>query len=292
MKPVRHIEFFHKTHFDRQYHRTSPPGTLEYFIDFFWETKFDSLWKKYPGGFSDTLFPNIGYTYLFNLGTPFIMQVEEKKFKMKTDGFLPRHKVIECYHQPGNKIFGIKFKISPVIFEKKINFAEYKEYIFPLSYLFDQSINDKIKQAPGFEARVKIASSYFEAIIKKYPGSLQPIQVVTTIVDQCNRYNDFKTAINDFADKYNITTRTLQRYFERTTSISSKKALQILRIRKAVSHLAASPKDFHFSQYGYYDHSHFYKHLKQFFQKDALKKLQPHLRLLESLHKRSVTDKS
>ena len=123
------------------------------------------MWKQYPKGFSDTLFPNIGYTYLINLGTPFIMQVKEKKFKMKTDGFLPRHEAIECYHQPGNKIFGIKFRISPVIFEKKINFSEYREYIFPLSYLMDQSVIRKIKKAPSFEARVKIARNYFQSII-------------------------------------------------------------------------------------------------------------------------------
>jgi hypothetical protein len=46
--------------------------------------------EKYPKGFSDVLFPNIGYTYLINLGTPFIMQVEDKKFEMKTDGFFAK----------------------------------------------------------------------------------------------------------------------------------------------------------------------------------------------------------
>ncbi|MFI5133130.1 MAG: helix-turn-helix domain-containing protein [Chitinophagales bacterium] len=282
---MRHVEFFHKEHFEQQYHRVQPPASLEHFIDFFWETKFDALWKQHPKGFSDALFPNIGYTYLINLGTPFIMQLEERKFKMKTDGFLPRHKAIECYHQPGNKIFGIKFRVSPVLFEKKVNFSEYRGYIFPLSYLLDQLIINKIKKAPSFETRVRIASAYFDPIIKKYSGSLQPIQAVTTIVDYCNHNNDFTTSINHFAEQRGVSTRTLQRYFETTTGISSKKALQILRIRKAAAHLANSPQDFHFSHYGYYDHSHFYKHLKQFLQKDTLKKLQPHLRLLEGLHK-------
>jgi AraC-like DNA-binding protein len=282
---VQHVEFFHKEHFDQRYYRVGPPASLEHFVDFFWETKFEELWKQYPKGFSDVLFPNIGYTYLINLGTPFVMQVEEKKFVMKTDGFLPRHKSIECHHQPGNKIFGIKFRISPVLFEKRINFSEYKEYIFPLSYLLDQSIIDKIKKAATFEARVKAASHYFEVILKKYSGSLQPIRLVTAIVDHCNRRNDYTGSIKSFAKQYNISTRTLQRYFESTTSISTKKVLQILRIRNATEQLANSPEKFHFSQYGYYDHSHFYKHLKQFLQKETVKKLQPHLRLLETLHK-------
>lgn len=88
-----------------------------------------------------------------------------------------------------------------------------------------------------------------------------------------------------FAKKYNISIRTLQRHFENATSISSKKVLQIMRIRKAVHHLATSPGNFHFSLYGYYDHSHFYKHLKKFLQKRTVEGLQPHLSLLKNLHK-------
>jgi AraC-like DNA-binding protein len=280
---LQHIEFFHIDHFENNYHRVRPADDLSYFIDFFWETKFDSLLEQNPAGFSDALFPNIGYTYLINLGTPFIMQVDEERFEMKTDGFLPRHKAIECYHRPGNCLFGIKFKVSPVIFEQKINFSEYKNYIFPLTFLLDKIIIKKVKEAKDFAARVKILSMYFKIIIQKYGGSLQPIKIVTEILQQSTTSGDFTTPIQTFADRYEISTRTLQRYFEMTTSLSSKKALQLLRIRRATEHLATSPKDFHFSLYGYYDQSHFYKHLKKFLRKSTLEKLQPHLKLLHGL---------
>lgn len=111
-----------------------PPPALIQFIDFFWETQFDHLWKDHPKGFSDAQFPNIGYTYLINLGTPFTMQVNERKHTLKTDGFLPRNNAIECFHKSGNHLFGIKFRVSSVIFQKKINFSEYRGYVFPLSY--------------------------------------------------------------------------------------------------------------------------------------------------------------
>ena len=159
---MQHIEFFDIDHFENNYHSVKPLHALSHFIDFFWETKFDDLLQQHPKGFSDALFPNIGYTYLINLGTPYVMQVDEQRFKMKGDGFLPRHKAIECYHQQGNCLFGIKFKISPVIFEKKINFSEYTEYIFPLSYLLDQKIINKVKQAADFNERVKILAITFK----------------------------------------------------------------------------------------------------------------------------------
>jgi AraC-like DNA-binding protein len=283
---MQHIEFIHTDHFATRYHREPAPASLSLFIDFFWETDFDRLWETYPEGFSDILFPNTGYSYLLNLGTPFVMQVGEKKFPMKTDGFLPRQKALECYHKPGNRLFGIKFKTSPIIFEKKINFSEYRDAIFPLSYLADATVLKEAKAASSFPDRVKLLSDYFTRLVKQYEGSLQPIKIVTEILAESNRSNDFTKPVEEIAGHYKISTRTLQRYFEMNTSISTKQALQIMRIRKATEHLVNAPGGFHFSLYGYYDHSHFYKHLKQFLQKSTVEKFSPHIALLEKLHKK------
>lgn len=289
---MQHIEFFHINHFENNYHRVKPLKELEGFIDFFWETKFDELLNDNPKGFSDALFPNIGYTYLINLGTPFIMQVGDKKFNMKTDGFLPRNKSIECYHCTGNKLFGIKFKISPIIFKTKVNFAEYREYIYPLSYLMEQSVIDKVKKVDSFEERTYILNDYFHSIIKMYSGSWEAIRIVSEILEHCNTKNDFTTAVESFAAQYNISARTLHRYFETTTSLSSKKALQVLRIRKAVEQLANTPNDFSYEKYGYYDYSHFCKHLKQFLQKDTIANLKPHLQLLQKINQKNSLGKN
>lgn len=282
---MQHIEFFDIDHFEHNYYRVKPPASLDHFIDFFWQTKFEQLWEKYPHGFSDALFPNIGYTYLVNLGTPFVMQVDEKLTQMKTDGFLPRHQSIECHHKPGNILFGIKFKISPVIFQKKINFSEYKESIFPLSYLVDKTVLAKIKDCERFEERVDVLVPYFESLTRDFDGSSNPVKVVSEILDSCNRENSFDIPIETLAKNHGISSRTLQRYFEITTSLSSKKTLQILRARKAVAQIASDPAGFDYKLYGYYDHSHFYKHLRQFLQKSTIQKLQPHLALLARLHK-------
>jgi AraC-like DNA-binding protein len=277
---MRHIEFLHNDHFEDRYHRIYVQGKLSHFIEFFWETDFDDLLKQYPKGFSDALFPNIGYTYLINLGTPFIMQVADRSFEMKGDGFLPRPTSIECFHRVGNKLFGIKFRISPIMFEKKINFSEYRGYIFPLSYLMEQPVIDKIKKASSFEKRVQLISAYYLSVIENHPGSTEPVRIVGKILNECAKKNEFSPSIDALAKQHSISTRTLQRYFEMTTGISSKKALQILRIRKATHHLTNSPQTFHYSLYGYYDHSHFYKHLKQFLHKNTLAELKPHLVLL------------
>lgn len=274
---MQHIEFFHTDHFERNYFRVKPVAGLEQFIDFFWETDFEKLWPDHPDGFSDVLFSNTGYTYLINLGTPFTMKVHQESMVMKTDGFLPRHKSLECFHNPGNKLMGIKFRISPMILKNRINFAEYREFIYPLTYLLEKKTVDEVKKAATFDERVKILEAHFLSILETYSGSWEPVRIVAEILQHCSDNNDFTISIEDLAARYSVSARTLQRYFEATTSLSSKKALQVMRIRKAVNRLVQSPGEFHFSEFGYYDRSHFYKHLKNFLGPQAFKKIYPHL---------------
>lgn len=282
---MQHVEFFDIDHFENNYHRIKPPDSLSNFIDFFWQTKFEHLWEQYPEGFSDALFPNIGYTYLLNLGTPFVMQMNEQQTLMKTDGYLPRHHSIECHHTPGNILFGIKFKIAPLLFEKKVNFSEYKEAIFPLSYLLDKTVLDNVKNCSCFEERVDKLVPYFESLLAGSSGTPQPVKIVSAIIDNCSRTNNYQVSIESLAKEHGVSSRTLQRYFEITTSLSSKKTLQILRVRNAAAEIASDPAHFDYKKYGYYDYSHFYKHLKKFLQKNTIQKLKPHLSLLSKLHK-------
>ncbi|RYY27812.1 MAG: AraC family transcriptional regulator [Chitinophagaceae bacterium] len=281
---MQHIEFFDTEHFEHRYHRVAPPPALAHFIDFFWETDFEFELIKHPGGFSDVLFPNTGYTYLVNLGTPYVMQLGNKKIDMKGDGYLPRHQAIECYHNKGNHLFGIKFRVSPVLFEKKVNFSEYREYIFPLSYLIDPAIIAGVKTADSFTARTRILSNYYEALIFNRPADNEAVNIVLQILDYSYQANDFLTPVAAYAKQYNVSARTLQRYFELTTGVSPRHVLQIMRIRRATESLVSDPLKFNHSNFGYYDHSHFYKHLKQFLTKPTITHMKPHVELLKRLH--------
>jgi AraC-like DNA-binding protein len=280
---MKHVEFFDIDHFENKYHRTWTKPPLSLFVDFFWETDFDALFQQYPEGFSDVLFPNTGYTYLINLGTPFIMQVGNDAFPMRSDGFLPRHKCIECFHSKGNRLFGIKFRVSPVIFQKKINFLEYRNQIYPLSYLIEQHVINNVKAANSFNDRVVILSDFFLNLIEQFRGTFKPIEIVIQILENVFNNNEFETPISEWSKRYHISERTLQRYFESATGVSTKQAIQIMRIRKAVSTIANRSNLFRYKDYGYYDYSHFYKHLKSFLHKETLLHLKPHLTILKEM---------
>ncbi|TKK64582.1 AraC family transcriptional regulator [Ilyomonas limi] len=277
---MQHIEFFNRDHFYQHFHRRKAKNALSTFIDFFWETDFDALWSKYPDGFTDALFPDVGYTYMINLGTPFKMQLDEQPFDIKADIFLPRYKNILTLHTAGNKVFGIKFKVSPIIFLKKVNFYEYRDSIFPLVYLLDKVITDKVRTANTFDKRVAIISSYYEDVITQYKGSLKYVDIVTDVLKQYSNSN-FTTSVEQYAAMHNISVRTLQRYFEAATSISSKQALQITRIRKAITAFVQSPSTFNYAAFGYFDYSHFYKYISKFIKNHKMAHVQSPLQLLQ-----------
>jgi transcriptional regulator GlxA family with amidase domain len=140
---------------------------------------------------------------------------------------------------------------------------------------------NNVKRAGSFAQRVQILSAYYDDIIQQYAGSRTQVAIVTQIIQDCVDQSCFDISVEELANRYGISSRTLQRYFEATTSITSKQALQILRIRKAVERITTAPDDFHFSQFGYYDYSHFHKHLKQFLCRQTVSIIQPHLKLLE-----------
>ena len=93
---------------------------------------------------------------------------------------------------------------------------------------------------------------------------MQAVDIVTDILKKSIETNQFHTSIEELAAQYKISSRTLQRYFEATTSISSKQALQIMRIRSAIEEMTCKPGSFHYSHFGYFHYSHFYKHLRSF----------------------------
>ena len=274
---MQHLEFIDYDHFECKYHRKWAKDNLAKYIDFCWETDFDELLKNPEDSFSDVLFPNIGYTYILNLGTPFVMQVEKTSLDVKNDGFIPRHHYITCHHSKGNRLFGIKFKVCPIVFEKDVDFSEYKEFIYPLAYLIDRTVADKIKNAGSFAERVEIVFAHYESLVQKHTGELNYVTIVTEILKSSLDQKQFDISINELAKNYSISSRTLQRYFEVCTSFSSKQALQTMRMRHAVINLTTSPSSFSFLSYGYYDYSHFLKHLVQFTGEKYLKQFQAYL---------------
>jgi transcriptional regulator GlxA family with amidase domain len=136
--------------------------------------------------------------------------------------------------------------------------------MYSLSYLIDRSVLKRIKDAGDFKERVKILDEYYVDIVNQHQSILHYVNIVSRILDDFAGKSGVNIKVEDVASKYKIDIRTLQRYFSKTIGISPKKALLLMRIRKALSHLCDDPSTFKITSYGYFDHSHFYKDVKNF----------------------------
>jgi AraC-like DNA-binding protein len=261
---LEHIEFIHDHHFINHYTRQKPVDeTLQLFIEYFWETKFESLWTKFPEGFTDSLFPNIGYTYFINLNTPCNILFDNKSFHISKEAFLPRAKPLTLRHFKNNKVFGIKFLASPILLEKKINFTEYQNFVYPLTFLIDQKILGNTRNAGSFQERIKIISDYFLNIITVNKLQKNPVFAVTEIIRYCQSNQQYNLPLSFFENLLQVSSKSIQRYFATSTGLNYKQAMSILRMRAAIE-IKRKNNEVSSNTLGFYDKSHFYKELKKF----------------------------
>lgn len=261
---MQHIEYIDGDYFAGYHYKKEPVKLLSPFIAYYWETDFEQLWNRFPEGFTDILFPDIGYTYLINLGTPFIIRFPGRSFEMKIDCLLPRVLPTACHHRKGNRIFGIKFRVAPLMFEKPVNFSEYINSMYSLSYLIDRAVLQQVKTARNFAARVSIVNQHYTGIIKQHTESYHYVNIVSRILEEMQENYRPSPRIEAMAGRHRVDLRTLQRYFAKAIGISPKKALQLIRVRNAVQLLSQDPGRFSWKEFGYYDYSHFYKDVRKF----------------------------
>jgi AraC-like DNA-binding protein len=195
------------------------------------------------------------------------MFIQHKPFPMKSDGFLPRFHTIACKHSIGNQLLGIKFKVSPILLDKKIDFSEYQHAMFSLSYLLPATVVHAIKTATSFSTAVHIIESYFNSII--HQANNKVVATVTQAIQYFESNIHQPIQMRDIVSILNISTKTLQRYFSIAVGIQPKQVCNTIRIRKALQSYLTVNDGFTPSMFGYYDYSHFYKHSKAFLQEDA-----------------------
>ncbi|MBS1503041.1 MAG: helix-turn-helix domain-containing protein [Bacteroidetes bacterium] len=66
------------------------------------------------------------------------------------------------------------------------------------------------------------------------------------------------------AERMFVSSKTINRYFNRVVGISPKSYFSILRARTALTSYVIHKKDFNPYEFGYYDMSHFYKEVVGF----------------------------
>ncbi|PSK90614.1 helix-turn-helix domain-containing protein [Taibaiella chishuiensis] len=257
--PVRHTEFFSTAHYAAAYTFAAPPPALQDYVELVWQSRFDALDLERQPEVHEQLLAHLSSSLVFSEGQPFAVTSAGQTRSINSDALLVgQHSgPIQFHHLKDNKLTGIKLK--PGTF--------YRLSGIPADALCNNIVSLQTL-APGLYQQLR---------------TLSPTSALTQIFNNFHpqahsfRYNAVKTAMQVYlagmpenqhpervAAQVHLTPRTLNRYFKEVLGIAPRKAFSIARLRKALgdrSARKASGQAFSFYDYGYTDHSHFYKDL-------------------------------
>lgn len=205
-------------------HRITP-----YLLIFFWESNFKKI-GKFP--VCDKVFPKIGYTVLFNMGTPFRLITKGRLFHITKNVFYPRNKTIKSIHSAGNNIFGVDLFINPLLIKKDYDKSISPDRVMPADALVGKQLITDIIEAPSFADRIKIADQYLDDQLKKC--MVRPeLEFVCGIIKELRE----KAGIVPFStitSNRSYSSKIIHRLFMEFTGSTLYDYWRILRFRKAM----------------------------------------------------------
>jgi len=168
-----------------------------------------------------------------------------------------RDNTIEKHKQRGDCIFTVKFYPGGMEAVLGICQAQFTGRLSNLHAILPTAIIQEIKQPISFYERVEIMQGY---LLSRYKNKNDD-HYLTFVRDCIAKYDNNSMELNtgDIAEKMFVTSKTINRYFNKVVGISPKSYFNIIRARAAINAYVNEQQLFLPYNYGYYDMSHFYK---------------------------------
>lgn len=235
-------------------------------IEFFSESSIEST-QKYIGNanFSVKMFPSWTPTFYINLGTPYLITVGQQQHRInaKQDILILRDSIVERYNTPSDNIFTVKF--HPGGMEAVLGISQLKcvYRMVDLGAILHNKLLDRIKKPITFAERCELMQNY---LLDQFRKSQQKDHYLRFVRDCIDNYGSLDMQLNtgEMAEKMFVTSKTINRYFNRVVGISPKNYFSVIRARTALTHYVNHKADFTPFDFGYYDMSHFYKEVIRF----------------------------
>ncbi|MEO8175002.1 MAG: helix-turn-helix domain-containing protein, partial [Sediminibacterium sp.] len=235
-------------------------------IEFFSESSPDAT-HVFTGNdrFTVKMFPSWTPTFWINLGSPYYLALGNKRYfiPFEKDILVTRDTIAERQNQPSDHLFTIKFYpggLETVLGIDQSNMAGKPvllRRVLPASFILS------IKRAKDFEERKKLLEDFFLTQIKtKKPRGHYTELVSKTIATY--EAGSMQYNVDELSERLFITSKTINRYFNKVIGTTPKHYLSILRSRNALTAYVSSKKGFDPSVFGYHDMSHFYKEAIKF----------------------------
>ena len=210
------------------------------------------------------MFPSWTPTFYINLGSHYYIDLKQTRYHVNggEDVLILRNEDVTRHKLPADNIFTVKFNPGGLEAVLKINQVHIINKVINLKTILPWQLLKKIKQPVSFEERVEIIQSY---LLERY--TLGNKDHYIRIVNDCiGEYQAAGMQLNTskVAEKLFITSKSINRYFNRVIGIAPKNYFSILRGRAALTAFVNDRESFIPMDYGYYDLSHFHKDVVNF----------------------------
>jgi AraC-like DNA-binding protein len=235
-------------------------------IEFFSESSFEAT-KKYINGehFSIKMFPSWTPTFYINLGEPYIIMSGNKRHFVQADQdiLVLRNSNVERYNTPSDNIFTVKF--HPGGLEAVLGISQLKcvDQVTGLQKILPDKLLRDIRRPLSFEERCLLMQQY---LLNAFKHRRQEDHYLRFVHDCIDRYEAAGMLLNtsQMAEKMFVSSKTINRYFNRVVGLPPKNYFSILRARTALTAYVNHKQTFTPYDFGYYDMSHFYKEVVNF----------------------------
>lgn len=211
------------------------------------------------------MFPSWTPTFYINLGSPYYIDLKHTRYHVKDDkdvlilrnGDVTRHKL------PTDNIFTVKFNPGGLEAVLNINQVFVIDKIIDLNHILPWQLIQKIKQPISFEERVESIQSYLLEMYSKVSNKDHYLKIVNDCIGEYQA-SGMQLNTSKVAEKLFITSKSINRYFNRVIGVPPKNYFSILRGRIALTAFINDRASFIPTDYGYYDANHFRKDVVNF----------------------------
>jgi len=235
-------------------------------IEFFSESSVEST-QRYIGNsnFSVKMFPSWTPTFYINLGASYVISVGQQQHHInaKQDILILRDSIVERFNTPSDNIFTVKF--YPGGLEATLGISQLKcvDRMIDLGAILPVKLLNQIKKPITFIERCEFMQNYLLSVFKEHQQKDHYLRFVRDCIDNYGE-SDMQLNTGEMAEKMFVTSKTINRYFNRVVGISPKNYFSVVRARTALTHYVNHKADFNPYDFGYYDMSHFYKEVVRF----------------------------
>lgn len=210
------------------------------------------------------MFPSWTPTFWINLGPCYYLSAGKETHIIKStdDVLLLRDGIVERLKQAKDHIFTVKFRPGGLEAVLGISQPKLAGQIINLKEILPSAFLQKIKQPMSIAERVAMMQQF---LLNSYKSRTDDYYL-KFVTDCIENYGDPDMQLNtsQVAERMFVTSKTINRYFNKVVGTSPKNYFSIMRTRAALTAWVNQKDVFTPYDFGYYDMSHFYKDVVKF----------------------------